>query len=322
MEISEGLNKLIEASLVDGDINSKETTILINKAVNEGLNEDEFKLYLDSLEHLRKKETASAKADKVGSFFNKIGSFFKWISKKKSRVAVAGLVLLLSIIFIARMGLTEIEKKQKEFQTEFECDNVEDCLTKYNFEGARAFASIEDEDEGKFLNEVLYGRSANVEASNLTKIVKAEVNYYISHNEFEKAKNSALEAGKFFIYKSALPSAINSLVNKDKVSNAISILSKYTFQFSYDLNSGINSSHYYDDEFANFNYNEEANQFNGMVNSVFTTALFNKNKEVLKKCLLLYVPILSKIKNRKKLKLIYQAKNTAKTKLKEARIRL
>jgi hypothetical protein len=297
MNISEGLKKLIDASLADGKIRSKERMILVNKAVNEGLDKHEFELYLDGLRHARKKEATSANIDKAGTFLNKVGAFFKWISEKKSRVIVAAIIVLFLIIFIPECGSTEIEKQQEKYQTEFKCDNVEDCLTQYNFDGARAYASILE-----------YSWDKN---DAMQKIISSEVNYYISNDEYEKAKTSALEAGKFFIYKDALPNAINNLIDKEKVSDAISILSKYTFEQAYELDG---NNHY------NNSYNDEANYYNDMINSVFTNALFNENKDVLKKCLLLYVPITEDKKVNSTSKVVHSSKTIAKGKLKEAGI--
>ncbi len=44
MNISEGLQKLMEAALQDGKLNAKEKEVLINKAEKEGIDKDEFEL--------------------------------------------------------------------------------------------------------------------------------------------------------------------------------------------------------------------------------------------------------------------------------------
>ena len=59
-----------------------------------------------------------------------------------------------------------------------------------------------------------------------------------------------------------------------------------------------------------------------MVNSVFNDALFNTNKELLKKCLLLYVPVCEESSVKGKSKLVNHHKTSAKSKLREAGIRL
>ena len=76
MNISEDLQKLIDASLADGKISSKEKQILISRAESDGLNKDEFELYLDSLAH-------SAKKDSKG-MVDKSMPFLKWLIASQS----------------------------------------------------------------------------------------------------------------------------------------------------------------------------------------------------------------------------------------------
>ena len=48
MELSKSLQDLISAALADNKISSKEKEILTKRAVTEGIDKDEFELYLDS----------------------------------------------------------------------------------------------------------------------------------------------------------------------------------------------------------------------------------------------------------------------------------
>lgn len=224
-----------------------------------------------------------------------------------------------------------IESKVDDGSSKFK--SINDALTAYDFESARSLLScyedvcftaygIEscapnswDTEEEVMANKI----DKNPFYKELVKIVKTEISYFLKNGEYNTAKNSALEAGMFILYKNELPNAINNLIDQNKVSDAISILSKYTFEYSYELTSEVRYS-------DNDEYNDEANYFNDMVNSVFTTALFSQNKDVLKKCLLLYAPLTEDIVSKKnseiKCKLIHNYKQTAKTKLKEAGITL
>ena len=118
-----------------------------------------------------------------------------------------------------------------------------------------------------------------------------------------------------FVYNDEIPSLINNLIDIEKVDEAVSILSKYTFTKAIDKDDWSN---------RNQEYNEQANKFNDMINSLFNDALFKQNKSVLKKCLLLYVPIVendgkSKFKDKK---IVNSYKKNARNKLREARIAL
>jgi len=226
-----------------------------------------------------------------------------------------------------------IESKVDDGSSKFK--SINDALTAYDFESARSLLSCYEDvcfssSGGSIKSCAPWAYDTKEEAmatkidenpfyKELVKIVKTEISYFLKNGEYNTAKNSALEAGMFSIYKNELPNAINNLIDQNKVSDAISILSKYTFEYSYELTSEVR----YGD---NDEYNDEANYFNDMVNSVFTTALFSQNKDVLKKCLLLYAPLTEDIVSKKnseiKCKLIHNYKQTAKTKLKEAGITL
>ena len=60
----------------------------------------------------------------------------------------------LSILFVFLTGLlvfsscdTETERKEKELMEKHHCTSVDDCLSQYNFEGARALQANFDKDE-------------------------------------------------------------------------------------------------------------------------------------------------------------------------------
>ena len=218
-----------------------------------------------------------------------------------------------------------IESKVDDGSSKFK--SINDALTAYDFESARSLLSCYEDvcfssSGGSIKSCAPWAYDTKEEAmatkidenpfyKELVKIVKTEISYFLKNGEYNTAKNSALEAGMFSIYKNELPNAINNLIDKEKVSDAISILSKYTFEQAYELDG---DNHY------NNSYNDEANYYNDMINSVFTNALFNENKDVLKKCLLLYVPITEDKKVNYTSKVVHSSKTIAKGKLKEAGI--
>jgi len=176
MNISSELQSLINASLTDGKISSKERKVLMSRAEADGLNLDEFELYLDSLVQ---------KANKDKNFVQKSVPVFQWIFASKKRIAGVVVVLFILISWIGSMGLSEEESKKEELAEQYECQNVEDCLVKYNFEAARAFASIAS------------GNSYDDDNKNklMQKIITQESNYWIDNGEFDRGL-TIVEEGK------------------------------------------------------------------------------------------------------------------------------
>lgn len=165
MNISEGLQTLINATLTDNKISRKERSILIEKAEKEGIDKDEFEIYLNSQLQLVKPVSNNA---------GKLLSFGRWIVEKKRRVIIAFFILsgvVQGIVFIGN-GIYQ-NNEQSNLSEARGCDNVADCLTKYKFEEARAYAGTDIYD--------------------LRDIIKSEVSFYLSKGAKEKAFNTLME---------------------------------------------------------------------------------------------------------------------------------
>ena len=76
MQLSEDLKGLVESSIADGKISSKERKVILKRALNEGHDQDEFDIYLDSLVQSANSENKTARK-------NSLLSFIKWIGQKK-----------------------------------------------------------------------------------------------------------------------------------------------------------------------------------------------------------------------------------------------
>ena len=170
MNISEDLQKLIDASLADGKISSKEKQILISRAESDGLNKDEFELYLDSLAH-------SAKKDSKG-MVDKSMPFLKWLIAKKRRVVIAAFILLgiIEVIFEMVGGAVQSAENAEKAE-ERGCANIEDCITKYKFEEARNY----------------YADAGGYDKDKMRKIVSSEVSYYVSQGALDMALRTVNE---------------------------------------------------------------------------------------------------------------------------------
>jgi hypothetical protein len=166
MELSPELKNLIDAALADGKITANEKKVLINRAVKEGHDEDEFKLFLDSLVQTHRS------ANKTSVAF-KIKPFLTWVVAKKRRVVITSFILMLVVSFIGALA----ERSNKaSLAIERGCENVEDCLTSYKFTEARLYAS-----------ELTYAQDE------LKGIIAAEVSYYISQDLLDMAIRSLQE---------------------------------------------------------------------------------------------------------------------------------
>ncbi|WP_395050303.1 hypothetical protein [Flavobacterium sp.] len=77
-----------------------------------------------------------------------------------------------------------------------DCDNIDDCLSKYKFEEARNYASeLTDENyDKKWYNYIVGGvEERKTKNEELYKIISTETDYWISQNELEKAENTCNE---------------------------------------------------------------------------------------------------------------------------------
>jgi hypothetical protein len=212
-----------------------------------------------------------------------------------------------------------LEDKFDDEKSKYE--SIDEAVTAYDFESARVLlgcyedACFNESDGDRTYCTDHKRAEENPYYKNLLKIVSAEVTYFFKIGEYNRAKSTAMEAKMFFVYNEEIPNLINNLIDKNKVDEAVSILSKYTFTNAIDKDNGYN---------RNREYNDEANKLNDMINSLFNDALFKQNKSILKKCLLLYVPIVENDGQYyfKDKKIVNSYKKNARNKLREARITL
>lgn len=83
----------------------------------------------------------------------------------------------------------------KEFdllKEKYNCENIDDCLSKYNFEAARAFNAKMNELDIKPNGKNLYSSDKE---KNMVNILSSETTFLLSNDEFEKAL-SVLESEK------------------------------------------------------------------------------------------------------------------------------
>lgn len=175
MEFSPELKKLIDASLADGKITANEKKVLINRAVKEGHNEDEFVLHLDSLIH-----TLKSKQSSKASLILKL-----WSGASQETKGVFGLVGLL-LVLLTVIGIAKAFESSKM--------TFEEALTSYDFEAARNLVStIECYD--RWLDGVKCERSLQ-----MVKLISQEVEFFTDNDAFEKAASSIQELATLEYY--------------------------------------------------------------------------------------------------------------------------
>jgi hypothetical protein len=137
----------------------------------------------------------------------------------------------ISILFFISIMLfsckSEYEQKEEYFEEEikpklvekYKCYGVDDCLSKYEFQGAREYAS----ESRKF------EPSWDVEA-NLSKIITAESTYWLNEKEYERAYKIIKEYEPGETYQDYLKSEkefkvlddiISSLINESEFDKAL-----------------------------------------------------------------------------------------------------
>ena len=172
MEITEGLQKLIDAAVADGKISKKERAILLKRSEKDGLDNDEFNMYLDSL------------VIKGPRGENKIISFLKWVFAKKLR-AITFFLFLIVIWFGGKYLITI--KEANDLAELRGGENFGDCLSKSKFEGARLYNSeLRTHDDVGVFEKEMFGYSyvvdIDVKHKNLVKIITAEIPFFISND--------------------------------------------------------------------------------------------------------------------------------------------
>jgi hypothetical protein len=194
MELSKSLKELISAALADNKISSKEKEILTKRAVTEGVDKDEFELYLDSLEFSKKEEKTSSSE----GMFNKviyhrkagfkqeevekgIDDIFGGGKKEFQEVPVEELKIRLWHVLVP--GILVISSIITGIFWPYAM-SVDDALNVYDFEAARAAASEVQCLDDRILG---FGSVKCQRTLDFVKIITQEVSYMTDNNEFDKA---------------------------------------------------------------------------------------------------------------------------------------
>ena len=261
MKISEGLQTLIDASFADGKISKNEREVLSNKAVGEGLNGDEFSIYLDGL--LQKSKSENVSFWNKSLYHQKEGYVqnddYEDVYKKEINFKTKHLAIILGGLVIIGLGIFTIVldkiSKNDEILAKYGCTDFNDCLSNYKFDGAYFYYNqekqkFETSGQGSILDNILSGKGEEI-FNKYQKLITGQVSYWNQNKKYE---------------------------------NSINILQEYSFSSSYVLAT--------DDEDDNKGYNLEVSFYNNLLGDVITKMIIdNVNKDDLFKYSNLYKPL-------------------------------
>lgn len=200
----------------------------------------------------------------------------------KKLLLLGAIALSFGISFISCSN--PIENKRLEELSEktqkYSCSNVDDCLAKYEFEGARYYYSKLD---------------GYLEREALEKIIRAEVSFFFNNNEKLKAKQTAEEAALIFIYNEMYVNDLNKQMDQLILDNDWSTIFEYLelikpladnkssvrcgdeYYKGYNLNTGAAYN-------ANRYYTPAANCFNDKLETILLKMDFGGiDKSIIKK---------------------------------------
>ena len=216
MEISEGLQKLIDAALVDGKISKSERVVLLKRSEKEGIDEGEFGLYLDSLLHHKK----SANGSEVKNIIEKGKTLWNsdFMNKELTKtddgktIKIKHLSLLfggfgLMILLLLFMSIFEDNESNKAGDK-----SVTEKLEQYDFSGARKDAS-----SLKCDNLLITDCPRTVL---MVKIIKEEVTYMASNKEYSKAINAMSDVNTLMLFDKLVENGKISQ-NRDEFSKSL-----------------------------------------------------------------------------------------------------
>ena len=175
MEISEGLQKFIDTSLVDGKIDRNEKKVILKMADKEGLDQDMFKIYLNS--KLQEKQIEMHKGLSEAEK--------ERIEESKGNKKELIVVFLLLIVCFGVGGLWVLSLPSEESVTE--------KLEQFDFSGARKDASsLKCQDN--------WTTTLCPQTIVMIKIIKEEVTYMASNKEYGRAINAMSDVNTLMLY--------------------------------------------------------------------------------------------------------------------------
>ena len=258
MKLSDDLKSLIDSSIIDGSISSNERKVLLKRAISEGHDQDEFELHIDSLlfskngSFLKKiiyhRKAGSKQVLKKKGIIEELNEY-EQVPVKELKIRIWHLILaliiflIISIIYFIKPIINTTEEYKLNFQ--HDCIGVDDCLSKYNFEGARAHVNFI---KSKTDN-MSYGEIGDYNEG-WRKIINQESDFWFNDGDYEKALSIIKEEKLKFTsrgttslfdehsYNLAIYKLINSIIDELLIQNKFEDAKKWCFRLPDAMTDG------------------------------------------------------------------------------------
>jgi len=151
--------------------------------------------------------------------------------------------VIIMLALVLQSCSSDQEKKMAEYEVKYNCIGVDDCLSKYNFEGARAFVNVINSDNPDFSEIAEYD-------AGWEKIINQESDFWFNDGDYEKALNIIKDEKLKFnhtgtrtlfneqAYNLALHKLIASVIEKLLFENKVEDAKKWCFRLPEATTSG------------------------------------------------------------------------------------
>ena len=174
------LDKLIDAALADNVLTGREIEILLEKAKSLGMDPGAFEIMIEAKRFKKEnKKTIFQQLNKViyqGK--NEYGDNKDFKLRLWQLLAV--LVFIFMLVFLIVKGNLSESNDRSEVINKFGCENFDDCLSKYKFEGSYYYMSKLPEGTTDFKEE---------KNSMMKRLIASQISYWTREKNYEKAYN-------------------------------------------------------------------------------------------------------------------------------------
>lgn len=204
MNVSPEFEKLIEATFLDGKITNKEKEVLCKRAEKEGIDLDEFEIFLTSKFHI-----FALEQDK-GTVVTETGEVVEY-SKKGQRNLMFTILIVFVLLFCGGGILMYFSSRNS--------NKVEDFIAKYDFVNARKEVSeLPCREEGNSWD----GKFSCPRTENLLKIIVSESEFLSNNQEFDRAISVISEINGLEKYSQLLENGTFSKTQDEMISDLVS----------------------------------------------------------------------------------------------------
>lgn len=205
------------------------------------------------------------------SFNPKSPDFYPTIKK------VIGLIVAVGIIYFLFFSPSDYDRhmssfnscvKAKKSEKKYKYANIQEALNAYDFEVARDYLACHPDDKGELSDRNLFYEifglgspyDLNPKGDDFKKIVTAEISFFTSQGEFQKAETSAKEANMMDLYTKisgeSFEKKLDEMIEKKEFKKIYDFLlnkKEVSQKTEYDLNRGMSYNNSYMNSVRDYN---------------------------------------------------------------------